>query len=69
MSRTRLAPQKEQIQHQHTQFTLEFETLKQSFVAEEAKLTALQQQQHQFQQHLANLKPHLEGRFKAGSCN
>jgi len=60
VSRTRLAPQKEQIQHQHTQFTLEFETLKQSFVAEEAKLTALQQQQHQFQQHLANLKPHLE---------
>jgi len=60
VSRTRLAPQKEQIQHQHTQFTLEFETLKQSFVAEEAKLTALQQQQQQFQQNFKGLKPHLE---------
>lgn len=60
VSRTRLAPQKEQIQHQHTQFTLEFEKLKQSFVAEEAKLTALQQQQQQFQQHFKGLKPHLE---------
>ncbi|UHT65686.1 AAA family ATPase [Acinetobacter lwoffii] len=60
VSRTRLAPQKEQIQHQHTQFTLEFEKLKQSFVAEEAKLTALQQQQQQFQQNFKGLKPHLE---------
>src|SRR5690606_9468871 len=60
VSRTRLAPQKEQIQYQHTQFTLEFEKLKQSFVAEEAKFTALQQQQQQFQQHLTGLKPHLE---------
>lgn len=60
VSRTRLASQKEQIQYQHTQFTLEFEKLKQSFVAEEAKFTALQQQQQQFQQHLTGLKPHLE---------
>jgi exonuclease SbcC len=64
VSRTRLAPQKEQIQYQHTQFTLEFEKLKQSFVAEEAKLTALQQQQQQFQQHLVGLKPHLEAGLK-----
>jgi DNA repair protein SbcC/Rad50 len=64
VSRTRLAPQKEQIQHQHTQFTLEFEKLKQSFVAEEAKLTALQQQQQQFQQNFKGLKPHLEAGLK-----
>ncbi|WP_216936440.1 MULTISPECIES: AAA family ATPase [unclassified Acinetobacter] len=64
VSRTRLVPQKEQIQHQHTQFTLEFEKLKQCFVAEEAKLTALQQQQQQFQQHLVGLKPHLEAGLK-----
>lgn len=64
VSRTRLAPQKEQIQHQHTQFTLEFEKLKQSFVAEEAKLTALQQQQQQFQQNFKGLKPHLEAALR-----
>ena len=64
IQRARLEPQKIQIQQQQTQFTVEFETLKKCFTEEESKLTALQQQQQKFQQHLDQIKPHLEAGLK-----
>lgn len=61
---SRLEPKKIQIQQQQAQFTLEFETLKKRFTEEETKLVALEQQQQKFQQHLDQIKPHLEAGLK-----
>ncbi|WP_286832494.1 AAA family ATPase, partial [Acinetobacter sp. UBA3132] len=64
IQRSHLEPKKIQIQQQQAQFTLEFETLKKRFIEEETKLVALEQQQQKFQQHLDQIKPHLEAGLK-----
>ncbi|ANF81219.1 hypothetical protein A3K93_02745 [Acinetobacter sp. NCu2D-2] len=59
-----LLPQKDKIQHQHTQFLAEFETLKTQVAHEQQQFKTLQQQQQQWQASFLSLKPQLEQGLK-----
>lgn len=60
----RLLPQKQQLLKQQAEFKPHFESLKQQVALEQQALSALEQQQHSYLQHIENIKPHLQAGLK-----
>ena len=60
----RLLPQKQQLLKQQAEFEPHFESLKQQVAFEQQELSALEQQQHSYVQHIENIKPHLQAGLK-----